>query len=573
MALPWWPDQSRRNPTGLARRVSSWEVWNPLRVPGQSRRNSTGSARRVSSREVWNPLRVPGQVGLPLCAALFGALFGLAGCGDKIQETYGIDVVGAADVFAEATEVTLEVAGREVARASVRLGAPIDLVAKDIDPAAIPASVFRVRGFNAEGKVVAIGQTPEIELVKDSPILRVFVQRPGTIARARDTDMPIKDHVAVAVDSVPTRTPPEQSLRMGVAVFGTGRERIPRGDSSAEALSNAIYVYNPLTHFADQVGLTASVSGQQQFRTDAAALARADGRVLVFGGLAHPNASTPTTPTSLLDVFRIRRINLLEFEQETLGVYASEDERAARSATALAAAGPAFAFGGRNKDGDPLDSVVSIDIADGNATPIKVLEITMSSPRVGHTATTVPAEGGPEVLVFGGAAADGAAVAEVFEPPPSARFHTPTGEAGPNRRDHGALLLLPGPDGRERVLVVGGAGADGQPRADSVLYFPRRRNIEAGPITLRTPRRAFTMFSIADDLVILGGYGADGKAVASAEIYHARTLDFVAEVKTAPRARAAAAALPNVSVVVIGGEVAPDAPSAVVEVYQPRRPE
>jgi hypothetical protein len=264
-------------------------------------------------------------------------------------------------------------------------------------------------------------------------------------------------------------------------------------------------------------------------------------------------------------------------------------EELARSRVVLAQSrGPIYAFGGVGPAGQPLDTVVRIDpnnaanrialLPPSGMSPSGMMLIrTMSAPRDGHTATPfsrVMSGSGlqlNQVLVFGGAPAGGS-VADLFDQS-NETFTTLTG-AGTGRRDHAAILLQEAP---LRVLVIGGAGDDGMPRGDSLLYAAAADLTSAfttGPINLKTPRQGFAAFIVRDDLVVVGGFGAGGAPIATAEIYNSKTLAFVAEIPAVARGRASVTVLPNLSVVIAGGQVsaAPGADgSGAIEIYQPLR--
>jgi hypothetical protein len=353
-----------------------------------------------------------------------------------------------------------------------------------------------------------------------------------------------------------------------VAMFGTGHVLIqdPQTKMDTELPTDILSIYNPLLHEVDDVGSTAANQMGRQLRSDAAMAVRADNTALIFGGLGQRTAADDPHPTSLLDVLRLRRTSFNVFELEVVVPARQTDKPGvARSRTVLAAAGTlAWAFGGRDESG-PLDSVVQIDPLGDE--PFTVLAPRMAAPREGHTATTVMVRGSPEVLVFGGGPAD-AAVAEVLVPGPPAMFLRPSDDGGA-RRDHAAVLLPP-PDGR--VLIVGGVGADGKPRADSMVYLPDKRTFEKGPITLRTARSAFAAFVMGADLVIAGGIGEDGNPIGDAEVFTiGDTITPRAPVRAFPRAHATASVLGNESAVLLGGEGAGGAPVPVTEIYQPLR--
>jgi hypothetical protein len=192
----------------------------------------------------------------------------------------------------------------------------------------------------------------------------------------------------------------------------------------------------------------------------------------------------------------------------------------------------------------------------------------MAAAREGHTATTVStAEPWGNILIFGGAAAGGP-VAELFEPMKQEWLPLDVAMVGSGRRDHVALNL---PASTEpRVLILGGRGDDMAPRADSVIYYPAQRRFGPGPLTLQQPRTGFVAFVINDDLVVVGGYDTAGKLIETAEIYDVKTWERQGTPAAVPRARATATSLPNLSVVILGGETAGSSSNAI-EIYQPRR--
>jgi hypothetical protein len=509
-------------------------------------------------------------------AAAGFALAGL-GCGQELKESYSLEIVGmAGNIFADATLVTLEINGSEAARVAVVPNTPINLSIPNIDPATMPRAKFTVRAVNAQGRVVAYGQTPEMELLNQSAKLRVFVQAPGTISRGQDTDAPFSNHVAVAATAIPV---PPLDVVMTVPFFGLGKTRSMT--TSKEIFGVEVAVYNPLTHFPDRLGTLASFGGANPDpRADAAAFSRPDGTVFVFGGLIEStDPATPARASGQIDVFHVRRDGLSDFFLEP--VAAQSEPAAARSATVLAAVGtPVLAFGGLDDKGKALDTVVTIDPEMGGAKPILPTQAKLLATRSGHSATAVsPKAGNFEVLVFGGAPAAGP-VAELFDPATmtSVPIDAPAGSA---RRNHVALLLK---RDVQQVLIIG--GTDGtKVFDDGILYASDQRTFTPNVLKLRTARHDFTAFIVNKDIVVYGGRGADGDILADGEIFDLVTLmpatppTFQA---TEARAGASATVLANESVVLLGGQT-PDKvmrmagvlgvtlPSNVVEIYQPRR--
>jgi hypothetical protein len=521
-------------------------------------------------------MRVTGYRAMALRTAAGLAALALAlGCGETLKDTYSIEITGPADAFVGATTVNLLVSGKVVATVPAGGAAPFTLDAPDFDPSTTHMTILAVRADDAAGKVVAFGETPQMEVLKLSPRIRIFVQKPGTVARGPDLQIKTKDHVAVPVESGAVG---ELSIPVTVPVFGAGRMWVPAGpNSEQELLSNELYVYNPITHRQDRIGATSG-----GLRAEAAAVARGE-RLYVFGGLSQSNIMEPPRVTSQLDLFAVGRQQFSSFFA-LAGRPLEGGEGSPRKRTVLAVTpGPVFAFGGLDSLDQPLDSVVEIDEVQAQS-PVVVLPLKMATSRVGHTATLV-STGDPRgnILVYGGAPA-GQKVAELFDPMKkvwipidesaagdgtgAAASPGEPGHPGTGRRDHVALNLPATPE--NRLLILGGRGDDDQPRTDSILYYPGRRRFEPWTLTLHTPRIGFVAFVINDDLVVAGGYGSDGKLLEKAEIYDIKTGRLVSEIAALPRARASATSLPNSSVVILGGETAGSASNAV-EIYQPRR--
>ena len=508
-------------------------------------------------------------------AASLAAAVLAPGCGETLKDTYSIEIAGPANAFVGATTVTLFVSGMPVAQSPVGTG-PFTLEAPDLDPNTTVMTILAIRADDASGKVVAFGQTPQMEVLKLSPTIRIFVQKPATLARALDLQIKTKDHVAVPVES---QGIDDLSIPVTVPVFGAGRMWVPSGpNTEQELLSNQLYVYNPLNHRQEPIGTTSG-----GLRAEASAISRGE-RLYVFGGLSQPNVMEPPQVTGQLDLFLVGRQLFSSFFFQS-GPPFSGATGSARKRTVMAVTPrPVFAFGGLDQADQPMDSIVEIDVDVRPQAPVAVLDIQMAASRAGHTATPVASsDAWGNILLYGGTPA-GQKVAELFEPmrkvwvaidetagdgtegpaPPGQPGHPGTG-----RRDHVALTLPATPE--SRVLILGGRGDDNQPRADSMLFNPSRRRFEPGPLTLRTPRVGFVAFVINDDLVVTGGYGADGKLVQKAEIYDIKTWQLLdGDQNTVPRARATAMSLPNSSVVILGGETDGSASNAV-EIYQPRR--
>jgi hypothetical protein len=509
--------------------------------------------------------------------ALLGALgLSAAACGEKIQETYRFEIIPPPDenVFADATTVILASGDNVLATTNVSGGRGFELKADGIQASATTTTSFRLWALNAAREVVAFGQTPEIELrVSSPPGIGIFVQKPGTIARAmRDLERPIVGHFAVTARAAPGPELPG-GIPMRIPVFGTGEVRVAGVATTTTELTNALFAYKPLLLEDQVIGGTGTSPNVSPYRRDAAAETRED-LVVVFGGATKvPGAMPGTTEdrvSAQLDVIPTRRIGFDAYAPGSIRTFQGLDGTHRSGAAMVKYQATFYAVGGRNDMG-PLNSVVAIDLPDANTARIAVLEPTrLLAPRERHTATLASPMGAAalaEILVFGGTTAADVPVAEIFLPqaPAEPRTVPVSGDAGPPRRDHAAVSL---PD--NRVLILGGVGPDDKPLSSVLLYTPGARTVEAAPFSLQTPRSAFVAFLAGDDLVVAGGLNEAGAPIGNAEVYNAKTLAFVKTVTCRPRARAKATDLPNGSVVIIGGEGENRILSNWVDIYHPQ---
>jgi hypothetical protein len=521
------------------------------------------SATLASTRGGWYdcPIMTPRSLLVVLLA-----LGGAAACTPKVQEQYRVEIVGdlQRDYLQGGTRAVLEVNDKEVASTGISPGAPFQLTNTGINPMVEASAVFRVKVLDGANKVVAQGQSPEIELeLASPPVVRVFIQKPGSFARSFDLDYPRRGMFAVAAPATVDTTTGAKPITVGF--FGLGMVTVP-GDNNGPATerpSEVLQLYNPVTQIIDDAGLSSTINGNRQPRTNAAATLHNDGKVLVFGGQVTVGTNPPM-PSGQLDVVQLQRTGFDTFAA-TVGLRSTDTPGLPRQGAVMVDTDAAYAIGGRAGD-QALDTVVAINpSSDASFTP---LPQKMAGPREGHTATVVALPNGREVLVFGGAA-PGVTVAEVLIAGPM--LVTPSGPPGPPRRNH-AAVALPGDD---RVLVIGGRSDTGV-LGDTVLYQGSTRSVGPGPITLVKPRYDFSAFVVGDDLVISGGYDASGALVNTAEIYGAADLKPKAtDVPCYPRSGASVMVLPNRLVILAGGtEQVKDMPgmfdaSSVVEIYQP----
>jgi hypothetical protein len=488
-----------------------------------------------------------------------------AACTPKVQEEYKVELVGALDqmYLMGATKAVLEVNGKVVATTSISPNSPFILNGTGIDTTITPSGVFRVKALDAKDAVVAVGESPEIELeLNTPPVVRIFMQRAGSFGRTFDLDYPRRNMFAVAAPG--TVGTDNRAKPVTVGFYGLGSVTVPDSMSNlpVEKPSEVIQLYNPITQVVDDAGTGGNPSGMPHPRVGAAATVYGDGRVLVFGGEATVG-SMPPAPSGQLDIVPIARTDFDAFTPN-LSFREAVDPGVARINPVMVFTDAAYAIGGRA--GQPLDTVVAINPDADNG--FKVLPQHMAGPRERHTATAVDISGGHDVLIFGGAPA-GVDVAEVLAAP-GPMLVKPTGDAGVPRRDHAAVLLPPG----DRVLILGGR-SDAGVLGDTVLYQSAARSLGPGPITLKRARAEFAAFVVGDDLVVAGGTDGAGAFVNTAEVYSATTLQPKnLDVPCAPRSGGAVIVLPNHLVLVLGGtELDPKTnvprASSVVETYQP----
>src|SRR4051812_1710145 len=422
-------------------------------------------------------------------------ILALAGaCTPKVQEEYKVELVGALDqmYLMGATKAELEMNDKVVATTSISSNSAFTLRGKGIDTTATPSAVFRVKARDDKGAVVAVGESPEIELeLASPPTVRIFMQRVNTFGRTFDLDYPRRNMFAVAAPGTvgaDTRAKP-----ITTAFFGLGSVTVPdMNGATIEKPSEVLQFYNPVTQVVDDGGLGGNPSGMPHPRLNAGATVDPAGRVLVFGGEVTVG-TMPPAPSGQLDIVRLARSDFDAFTP-MVNFFEHQMDGIPRIGPVLVYVDAAYAIGGRA--GQPLDTVAVInpDAADG----FKLLPQKMAGPRERHTATVVNISGGHDVLIFGGAA-PGVPVAEVLAAP-GPMLLQPTGNGGPPRRDHAAVLL----PSMDRVLILGGR-SDTAVLGDSVLYQASGRTLAAGPINLKRPRAEFAALVVGDDLVVAGG--------------------------------------------------------------------
>jgi hypothetical protein len=268
-----------------------------------------------------------------------------------------------------------------------------------------------------------------------------------------------------------------------------------------------------------------------------------DGRVLVVGGSANPDAQTAA---ELFD----------PGTERWTATGSMAEARDAYTATLLLD-GKVLVAGGYS--GDPLASAEVYDPSSGRWTATG----SMNRGRGGHTATLLP-DG--RVLVVGGTTeailmegGPRSAAAELYDP--SSGKWTATASMGEARTSFSATLLRDG-----RVLVAGGDG--GFQAAE--LYDPSSERWAATG-SMADGRIGHSATLLADGKVLVAGGCACSEpgAWASAELYHPSSGKWTAtgSMGTARIGHAAATLLPDGRVLVAGGD--PSGGPATAELYDP----
>ncbi len=189
----------------------------------------------------------------------------------------------------------------------------------------------------------------------------------------------------------------------------------------------------------------------------------------------------------------------------------------------------------------------------------------MSTPRVGHTATLL-SDG--EVLVAGGSDGSGPlASAELYDPT-TGKF-TPTGAMTTGRSYQVASPV--GPSNRQRVLIAGGYGPSGGLIASAELYDATTGAFVATS-SMSTTRLGATATELGDGRALIAGGSKTpgGLGLASAELYDASTGTFTTTGSmTVGRDLQTATLLTNEDVLIAGGQGS-DRAWASAELYDPK---
>lgn len=288
------------------------------------------------------------------------------------------------------------------------------------------------------------------------------------------------------------------------------------------------------------------VRAMSERRAAATATTLGNGDVLLAGGVGLAGA-----PLASCDVYDASLSTTADAVRPTGAMARAR----ARFTTTRLPSGQVLAVGGASDGLTELFTPVPATPTAGAWAPTAA---TLVTPRSRHAAALL-LDG--RVLVVGGEGLGGAALAscELF-----VAAGSPMAAAGPlgtARRDASATVL---PDGR--VLVVGGRDAAGAPLGSAELYDPGTDTWTTLASALTTPRALHGAVFLDggdadpsnDRVLVTGGAGADGRGVADAEVFDPAALGFVGTVPLEGPGvfDAATVRLANGQAAVVGGFVA-----------------
>jgi Kelch motif len=287
-----------------------------------------------------------------------------------------------------------------------------------------------------------------------------------------------------------------------VAVLPSGKVLIAGGFDGGEQSLASSEIYDP----ASRAWSTGPV--MPAGRTQASAVTLQTGEVLVVGGETDGSTTDPTPHSA---VIYHPATNTFTTAPGTLS------EGRADAGIALLPGGDAMVIGGFDPaTGLDLSTTEIFDPSTGAFTPGPP----MNGPRESPMTTTLP---NGDILIAGGAdfndGEDALDTAEVFDP--HANTWVDTANTMSTTRTGGGTALLP--DGR--VLVAGGAAANGDILSSTDTYDPATKAFTTGP-AMTQPRAGFGIAPLANgDVLVAGGLDAEATppapqaGVASTEIY------------------------------------------------------
>jgi hypothetical protein len=242
-----------------------------------------------------------------------------------------------------------------------------------------------------------------------------------------------------------------------------------------------------------EVGSWASIGAAPENRIGAAAVALADGRTLIAGGLADG------TPTAAVVVF-----DPADSSFATAGQLL--EPRAGHTATLLDD-GRVLIAGG--KVNDILSGDVEIfDPSDGSSTLVATLAIL----RSGHAAARFGSDG--KVLIAGGTGAEGVLQsAEIFDPANGSVSLAGSG-LSIGRTGASATALIDG-----RVLIAGGSDGN-QDLLSAEIYNPSTDSFQPTDTNLDAPRSNHTAVLLPhNNSVLIAGGTSNGAPLATADLF------------------------------------------------------
>ncbi len=373
-----------------------------------------------------------------------------------------------------------------------------------------------VEGLDGSGTTIAVGQTPPFPLDAVTADVVVYMAAPRTFAAA-----PLALDTALSgVTVVP--------LTYGGLLAG--------GRDATGSASSDLGVYNAFDHsFTAGLPLPAP-------RSDMAGGVGTSGLVYLFGG--NDDAGSATS-------------SLLRFDTTVSpnGAYTGSNTFAG------------FERAGQSMQVDGIETFVisgmpALDLIGDDASGSDTISARTDLPFAPPQGASVVGSDDTQIVVFAGSGAGSSGCV---------RLHSSVVDAlaiaGAARTAHAMIALANG-----KVAIVGGALA-GTPTLDAVIIDATAGTATTTTGALSTARLGAAAATTSRYVIVAGGSDGSGGVVETADILDATTLALIATIPmVVGRTGAAALALPNDQVLVVGGLDATGMPSDLIELFTPDAP-
>jgi hypothetical protein len=387
-------------------------------------------------------------------------------------------------------------------------------------------------------------------------------------ANARQNATPTATLTATpTMTPTPTPTPTATCTpAAGATPFVAGLALIAGGQASDGTALNSAEVFNPATNnFRLTTALGGSTMNDGRYGHTATTTSTAGGAtVLLTGGFDALGV------TNSIELY-------VNSSNEFLLGGTMIDARQGHTATFLGGTDQILIAGGQNAGGTVLNTAELL------STP---LVATMNTPRVNAAASiaTIPPPvfivgcPGPAVVTGGSNGTSALQTAELFDPVKDTFTLTDDASLGGSQmnaaRTHHTATFLAN-SGTLKVLIAGGAGADGVSQASAEIFDPATNKFTLttalGGTNMNDARANHTATAIGQTMVLIaGGTDSSGHVLATAELFDLSNNSFtrIGSMNSARRNHAAVN-LANGKILITGGEDASGTTLATAEVFDP----